>query len=91
MFTFFGNVSSVLIVYSFTNKNSFHGTLMLEKDMFRVYWKKRCSSIPVLSKSTSNAWFDVVGLFRLSSESETSQGLVCDKVMIITPRKPSAD
>lgn len=58
---------------------------MLEKDMFRVYWKKRCSSIPVLSKSTSNAWFDVVGLFRLSSESETSQGLVCDKVIIITP------
>lgn len=60
MFTFFGNVTSVLIVYSFTNKNSFHGTLMPEKDMFRVYWKKRCSSIPVLSKSTTNAlmWWD---------------------------------
>lgn len=63
---------------------------MLEKDMFRVYWKKKMFQYSGTVQKYYKC-FDVVGLFRLSSESETSQGLVCDKVIIITPRKPSAD
>lgn len=67
---FFGNVMLVLIVYLFINKNLFYGIFMLEKDMFWVYWKKRCFSILVLFKSILNVWFDVVGLFCFFSESE---------------------
>lgn len=57
---FFGNVMLVLIVYLFINKNLFYGIFMLEKDMFWVYWKKRCFSILVLFKSIINVlmWWD---------------------------------